>query len=261
MIRISPALRQKITASATSLFAHGVACAGLVYWGLSPDSRWQTARMHSRRGVIQVQVDWSPSRAEQAPDAVTIEPTEPILVEPESAQIAERRFTLRPGSELPQLELSTDIVAGSDQPQPPDLSHELVARTLPQTDPQPAEQSPVPAILGPRQTAIAGHAAQPATAAGLEHFAAADFYNNPPPQYPDALRRARIEGRVMLEIHIDARGVVTSVTIRQSSGQPLFDASAVAALRQWRAAPARHHGRPVATIEMQEVIFQLPGKR
>jgi TonB family protein len=53
------------------------------------------------------------------------------------------------------------------------------------------------------------------------------------PAYPDDMRRARIQGSLVLDLRVDACGKVLDAAIAESSGHASFDASALAASRGW----------------------------
>jgi protein TonB len=76
------------------------------------------------------------------------------------------------------------------------------------------------------------------------------------PEYPEIPRRARMQGRVILQAVIGTRGDVEDVTILRSPSE-LFNESAVAAVRRWRYRPARQSGRPVAVYFTVVVDFTL----
>jgi Ca-activated chloride channel family protein len=76
------------------------------------------------------------------------------------------------------------------------------------------------------------------------------------PGYPEAARRARIEGAVVTELEIDEAGAVTDIKVLR--GLPLgLTEKAVEAIRQWRFEPATLDGKPVATRYVQTVHFNL----
>jgi TonB family protein len=81
--------------------------------------------------------------------------------------------------------------------------------------------------------------------------------NNRPPIYPPTLLHQRVEGTVLLELHISPSGNVVRAVILRSSGHSLFDAAAVNAAQTWQGEPAVIDGVPVETIETQEVIFRV----
>ncbi|MCM2254073.1 MAG: energy transducer TonB [Vicinamibacteria bacterium] len=75
------------------------------------------------------------------------------------------------------------------------------------------------------------------------------------PQYPEAARRTRIDGFVILECVIDARGRVVDVQVLR--GRPLLDEAAVAAVRQWIYAPTLLGGVPVPVVMTVTVRFEV----
>ncbi len=62
---------------------------------------------------------------------------------------------------------------------------------------------------------------------------------NPAPIYPAEALQQRLAGRVVLRVMIEANGRVTNVMLQQSSGSPLLDEAARAAVEQWRFEPTR----------------------
>ena len=75
------------------------------------------------------------------------------------------------------------------------------------------------------------------------------------PQYPEIARRARIEGKVVLEAVIDGSGNVVNVRVLRSV--PLLDGAATEAVKQWKYRPARQNGRPVKVYFTVIVDFTL----
>jgi protein TonB len=74
--------------------------------------------------------------------------------------------------------------------------------------------------------------------------------------YTDEARRRNVSGEVEMEITIRRDGSVSDVRIRRGLGAGL-DERAVAAVRQWRFAPARLKGTPVDVIVEVSVEFTL----
>ena len=74
--------------------------------------------------------------------------------------------------------------------------------------------------------------------------------------YTDEARRRGLQGDVVLEIVVRRDGTVGDVTVLQGLGAGL-DQRAVAAVRQWRFAPARRHGTAVDVIVEVAVEFTL----
>jgi|SRR5437867_1820681 len=80
--------------------------------------------------------------------------------------------------------------------------------------------------------------------------------NRVEPSYPEAARKARMEGVVILEAIITASGSVEDVKVLKSVN-PLLDASAVRAVQQWRYKPATLNGRAVRVYLTVTVTFNL----
>jgi protein TonB len=76
------------------------------------------------------------------------------------------------------------------------------------------------------------------------------------PTYPEAARKARMEGVVILEAIITANGNVEDVKVLKSVN-PLLDTSAVRAVQQWRYKPATLNGRAVRVYLTVTVTFNL----
>ena len=73
--------------------------------------------------------------------------------------------------------------------------------------------------------------------------------------YPAAARAAHIQGMVIIEATIDARGNVEAARVLRP--QPLLDQAALDAVRQWRFTPALLSGVPIPVIMTVTVNFML----
>lgn len=76
------------------------------------------------------------------------------------------------------------------------------------------------------------------------------------PAYPEAARKVRIEGVVILEAVISAAGAVEEVRVLRSAN-PLLDGAAADAVAQWRYRPATLNGRTVRVYLTVTVSFKL----
>lgn len=76
------------------------------------------------------------------------------------------------------------------------------------------------------------------------------------PDYSEDARRRSIEGDVVLEIVVRRDGTVGDVRLLERLGAGL-DERAIAAVRQWRFAPARRLGAPVDVVVEVAVEFKL----
>jgi protein TonB len=78
---------------------------------------------------------------------------------------------------------------------------------------------------------------------------------NVSPVYPEAAKRARSQGVVILECNISPEGRVTDVKVLR--GVPLLDQAAIDAVRQWVYTPTLLNGTPVAVVMTVTVNFKL----
>ena len=106
--------------------------------------------------------------------------------------------------------------------------------------------------------ASSGRAEQDSTKSALEcslveHPAEVLRYNL---TYPDSAKRVGLEGKAYLALHIDILGVVTSVSIVQSSGYGILDTAAVECAREMLFKPAMNHGRVVASDRVSAFKFK-----
>lgn len=79
------------------------------------------------------------------------------------------------------------------------------------------------------------------------------------PEYPDDAAASNIEGEVTLLVLIDERGVVKDVSVVQANPEGYFEASAIAAFRNARFAPAKRAGREVKSRFLVRVFYEVPG--
>ncbi|GBG57611.1 hypothetical protein SPFL3102_00912 [Sporomusaceae bacterium FL31] len=79
------------------------------------------------------------------------------------------------------------------------------------------------------------------------------------PSYPTAARQAEQQGTAILSVQILENGRSGVITIIQSSGYDLLDNAAMAAVKQWRFAPAKDltSGKSVSCYSTLPVSFSL----
>jgi protein TonB len=78
------------------------------------------------------------------------------------------------------------------------------------------------------------------------------------PAYPDLAVQSRVSALVILEAEVDTRGHVKTVKVLR--GHPLFDESAMEAVKQWRYQPLLLNGEPTGFILTVTVNFNLQQK-
>ena len=77
------------------------------------------------------------------------------------------------------------------------------------------------------------------------------------PDYPKGARQRGEQGEVILEIRVNAAGIVDRVDIVSSCGFPELDEAAVRAARTARFTPAKSGGSPVASTARLTLSFKL----
>jgi TonB family protein len=76
------------------------------------------------------------------------------------------------------------------------------------------------------------------------------------PEYPEAAREQKIQGTVVLEVHIAADGDVQDVQV--VSGQPVLAQAASEAVKQWKFKPQPVNGSPAEMQTKVTLNFRLP---
>lgn len=81
-----------------------------------------------------------------------------------------------------------------------------------------------------------------------------------PPVYPPGALSRGVEGRVLVEFDVDARGVIDAAHVVVAEPPRVFDRAALEAIRQWRYSPKIERGRSVARRGLRIAIpFVLGG--
>ncbi len=129
----------------------------------------------------------------------------------------------------------------------------LLTTTAPEM-PAPAAIQPPPPAPPPPPEPIA---AKPAPAPVIPPQFNADYLNNPAPSYPALSRRLGEEGRVVLRVFVDERGLPARVELRSSSGHERLDGIALETVRQWKFVPARRGDQAVSAWVLVPISFSL----
>ncbi|MEK6768919.1 MAG: energy transducer TonB [Gemmatimonadota bacterium] len=153
-------------------------------------------------------------------------------------------------------------------PQPTIKLPVIVPPDIPDPDPVPAPVGTFPdwpasgdtsSVPGPGIPGAPG--TMPMPAAPIDARIAEEppvLLGHPTPRYPELLRQAGIEGRVLVEVVLDTLGRAEPATLRIASpAHPLFDAEASSAVLASRYRPARMGGRPVRVRILVPVTFEL----
>jgi len=124
---------------------------------------------------------------------------------------------------------------------------------------QPAPPSPEPPKPHPvaKSGDHAPHPGKDTVTAIAEEGGKPGYLDNPKPVYPEASRRAKQEGTVLVRVLINEDGHPGNISILESSGFGALDRAAVDALQEWRFRPATVGSTKVKSLVVVPVRFRL----
>ncbi len=186
--------------------------------------------------------------------APEIKPPEPLpITKPEPKPIVKPKLESKP---IKKAKLKPKVAPPPKQPDPaPIVAADAPAPALieiPQPEPAPAAELPAPPPLAELQTAPL----PPPPPLEPPRFDMA-YLNNPAPDYPALSRRLGEEGRVLLRVLVDAKGLAQQVEIKASSGSRRLDQAATEAVKKWRFIPAKRGNQPIVGWALVPINFQL----
>ena len=194
-------------------------------------------------GVIAILLQLQPVRsALTAAAPIMVKLISPAAA-PEKPQTLPKPLPVKPRVQRPEPAQQAPVITTSTE-----VSTTFSAPAVPQTPVQPAIETVVAAPVAPPALAPA-----PVVAPRFD----ADYLNNPAPAYPLLSRRMGEEGKVMLRVHVDERGLPDDVQLKSSSGFPRLDATALDTVRHWKFVPARRGDSPVAAWVLVPISFSL----
>ena len=223
---------------ASSLLHGTILCCAIL---LTPGTRQAAGKAWHATSVLFAEPSAAPENTAAAEEpweeVAAEEPPEPELVEvplePDVAELLEDEPELEPMADADRL--WADVARGR-----------LARATAPAADPG---ASPPPA----EEPVDRAEAAPPAAplATGPVLVAA------PVPEYPLIARRLKLEGSVLLRIHISARGLLLRCELVESSGYTRLDSAALEAVKAWTFLPATSSGVAIEGSLMHRVTFNL----
>jgi TonB family protein len=78
--------------------------------------------------------------------------------------------------------------------------------------------------------------------------------NKPQPEYPSIARQLKIQGRVEVEVSIDATGAVENV--KPLTGNPALAGTVVSTLKHWHFEPILAEGKPTRAVAVMGFSFK-----
>jgi protein TonB len=153
---------------------------------------------------------------------------------------------VRPKPTPPPLPVAPPSERAVTAPEPPAEPVDVPTETVPEPE--------TPVVAATEETVVSEE--QPVTAPQPQSS------YNPEPQYPLRSRSLNEQGTVILDLYVLADGTVGEIKVKQSSGYPRLDESALRTLRKWRFIPAKRDGESIAQWYTRTVEFSLkPSKR
>ncbi len=180
-----------------------------------------------------VQVPARP-REQQAPPPAAIVPVPPAPIEHAGDPV----IRSAPVIDTPPAAPSIVAIAEEVAPVPAEKPREVIAAVT-----KPSSESAQVAALGDSRVK-------------LPHYNVA-YLNNPPPAYPPAARRMRLEGLAVVRALISIEGKVETMKLEKTSGSDLLDDAAQRAVKSWRFVPARLGAETVAHWVDIPIQFRL----
>jgi len=92
---------------------------------------------------------------------------------------------------------------------------------------------------------------------GVKLKANPDYFQNPPPEYPELAKQMRQEGLVLLVVDVDRDGMPIKVEIKQSSGHRLLDQAAFKAVSHWKFQPGSIGNIPIESTVTVPIRFRI----
>ncbi len=180
--------------------------------------------------------------------SLEVELVAPEISEPEVAPALPEP----PQEVMPEI-FSENVPAPLPQAPPEPLASLAVAVAAPPVAGQPRRRSAPPI----RTTGSATPAVAKGPAPGAKN-AQPGYLRNPHPTYPEAARKAGLEGVVLLRVSVSATGSVNSVRLERSSGHLALDQKALTTVRErWKFKPAVSQGQRVPSEISIPIRFSL----
>jgi TonB family protein len=85
----------------------------------------------------------------------------------------------------------------------------------------------------------------------------AEELNNPSPIYPELARSRGVEGKVILKVIVNEKGLVDDIAIFNSSGSSMLDLSALETVKNWHFIPAKSNNKFIRSQIMVPIVFKI----
>jgi periplasmic protein TonB len=223
------------------------AALGLAAWTATPPEPWPASPT-----VFKVVFEEPPAPPAPAPPAAPEPPSAAVEAPPQPA-VAEPEPEPTPP---PPVALAEPEPQPLPKPPPPKPAPPRRHAAAPPRHVAPAPAPPAPKLPADQPVAALTPPALPA-APILPPQPISGLASNRKPDYPMAAKERGQQGRVVLRVEVSPAGKPLGVTVRSTSGYPLLDKAALAAVEQWQFRPATQAGIAVAGAADVPVQFRL----
>lgn len=167
------------------------------------------------------------------------------IVEPVAQPVPLVPDTPAPAAVSPIVQTPAPIVPINAASAPAQEVRAVAMASVPAAAPASVPAPVAPAV--PAAPAVRG----PVTVSGV------DYLSPPKVDYPISARRAGIEGKVMLRLLIDEKGLPQRADVQQSSGHPRLDEAARTAVMRALFKPHVEDGHPMPVYALVPISFSL----
>lgn len=184
------------------------------------------------------------------PPQPVIEPPKPKLVAPIPPKPVVRKIVPRAPVTPPP------VLVAEPAPTQPSVAEAPPAPPEPVRIEGPPEPAPVAVVAAP--AAVPSPSPEPpAPEPVIPPLFNADYLANPAPPYPNQSRRMGEEGKVLLRVLVDTRGLPQRVELRKTSGFDRLDDVAIATVKHWKFVPARQGEKTISAWVLIPINFNL----
>lgn len=181
----------------------------------------------------------------------------PMEIKPLPRKVPEMALEIAPPPPPPQVEPPKPVpqaVQPKAAPRPAPANLPVVQNPVPNSEPS-ADAVQVAQAQPPAPPAPPAPPPPPEPVTEPKGFAG--YLNNPAPTYPPAAQLRRLQGRVVLKVHVLASGQPDTVDVAQSSGYDILDQAAVKAVTAWAFDPAKRGAKPIDGWVNVPINFKL----
>lgn len=236
-------------------FAAALGCHAAVLFAIHAESGAKALALGETESAVELALVEAAPALEQASPPAEPPPPEPLPPpEPKPPDPVPPEPVPPPEPSIPEPVVQPVPTREPPKPQPatkPKSAPRAASTPAPRRAPPAASASAASGTVG----AISGKPGAGTPASGTNTKLRARY--NPRPAYPAESRRLKQAGVVLIAAQVNAQGVPTSVSLSRSSGFPLLDQAALAAVRRWRFEPSRVAGVAVAGNVDCPVRFNL----